>query len=146
MNRVRIWPVLLVLVPLPGCNAPGKGSSDFTKAVVERAVYKDGGPVFDPSGMAKMERRTITDRDTVAKLASFFPRVGQGKESGIAGGWTAGYWVKFDRADGGGTVNVTVNHKATTWSEGKGDWDAQPGLQEFLDKLFAESADGSTEK
>jgi hypothetical protein len=143
MKAVRIGVVLLVLGPLVGCN---KGAPDFTKAVVGRPVTRNGMPVFDAAGVGKKEERAVTDRDTVAKLASFFPGVARGKVSMSAGGWKAGYWVKFDRADGGPPVKVTVNHKADTWSEGNGDWDAEPGLKEFLDKLFTDGGDGATEK
>jgi hypothetical protein len=137
VRRRQFGALLLVLGVMSGCPAPRMSSAVFTRAVVERPVYEDGRPVFDASGMAKLERKTFSDPDTVRELASFFPGVGQGKESRIAGGWKAGYWVKFDRADGS-TVNVTVNPKATTWSETRGDWDAEPGLKEFLDRLFTE--------
>jgi hypothetical protein len=137
--------LLLLLAPLVGCHAPGTGAADFTRATVERQVVQDGKPVFDPSGMVRMERKTISTREEVAKLVSFFPGMGQGKESGIAGGWRPGYWVKLTRSDGG-SVNVTVNDDASVWSEGHGDWKAQPGLKGYLDRLLAEGGDQATGK
>jgi hypothetical protein len=129
--------VLLALGALAGCPARDPGAAAFVKAVVERPVLKDGQPVFDEAGLARMERKTVTDRDAVAKLASFFSGVGEGKQSSIAGGWKGGYWVKFERADGK-SVNVTVNDRGSTWSEGHGDWQAMPGLKEYLDQLLAD--------
>ena len=139
MNLTRLAPVpVLVAGLLLGCPGCAKDVA-FSKAVVERRVFKDGQPVLDASGKGKTERVTVTDPAEVARLASFFPGVGRGNTSGIAGGWIAGYSIKLDRADSGGTVNVTVNPDATTWSEGKGDWDAKPGLKEYLDKLVADA-------
>jgi hypothetical protein len=133
LNPTRLGLVLVpgLLLACPGCTK----EVTFSKAVVERRVVKDGQPVLDASGRGKTERVTVADREQVARLASFFPGVGRGRDSGIAGGWKAGYSITFDRADGGGTVNVTVNPAATTWSERQGDWDAKPGLKEYLDKL-----------
>ena len=138
MNPTRFSPVLVpaLLLACSGCAR----DVTFSKAVVERRVFKDGQPVLDASGKGKTESVTVTDPAEVARLASFFPRVGQGYRSGSAGGWIAGYAIKLDRAGGSGTVNVTVNPEATTWSEGQGDWDAKPGLKEFLDQLV-EGAD-----
>jgi hypothetical protein len=146
LNPARLR-LVLVLVPgllltCPGCTK----DVTFSKAVVERRVFKNGQPVMDASGRGKTERVTVSDRDEVARLASFFPGVGRGSKSGIAGGWKAGYSIVFDRADGGGTVNVTVNPEATTWSEVHGDWDAKPGLKEYLDKLFEDGTKADEKK
>jgi hypothetical protein len=145
VKRVTVGLLALVVGPLAGCVSHGTGAADSMKAVVERQVFEDGKPVFDPSGMVRMERKTITDRDEVAKLVAFFPGVGRGKESAIAGGWRPGYWVKLTRADGG-SANVTVNDDATVWSEGHGDWKAQPGLKEHLDRLLAGGGDQAAGK
>jgi hypothetical protein len=134
MRRVQIG---LVAGLLLGCQSFTKDTSPLVKAVVERPVVREGRPVFDEGGMVRMERKTITAREELDRLASFFPGVGEGKHSGIAGGWKAGYWVKFERADGK-SVQLTVNHQGTTWSEGQGDWDAPPGLKEHLDRLLVD--------
>jgi hypothetical protein len=143
LSTTRLGTVL-ALVPALLLACPGCGRDvSFSKEVVERRVFKDGQPVLDASGKGKVERVTVTDPAEVARLASYFPRVGQGYRSGSAGGWIAGYSIKLDRA-GGGTVNVSVNPETTTWSEGQGDWDAKPGLKEYLDQLVegAGKADG----
>ena len=137
-GRTRLL-VLLALGALPGCPHPPKEPAAFVRAVVERPVTRDGRPVFDEGGLVRMERRTVTDREAIATLASFFPGIGQGKESPAAGAWRAGYWVKFERADGR-SVTVTVDGDAREWSEGHGDWRAGPGLKEYLDGLLAAGA------
>src|SRR5260370_792650 len=116
-----------------GCNSPGK--PEFDKAVVERPVVKDGKIVFDKDGKAKMEVRTITGRAEIEKLASFFPEMGQGKESSIAGAWKAAYTVRFER-DKGEPLTIRTDYKCQQWSEGRGDWEAQSGLKDFMDDLF----------
>ncbi len=141
-----VWLVLaLALVPAAGCARPTSSARGFTKAVVERPVAEEGRPVFDEAGLVRMERRTVTDPGQVAALAAYFPGVGEGRVSPSAGGWKAGYWVKFERADGS-SVTVTVDGDGRSWSEGRGDWHAAPRLKERLDAILAEPAGHTTAK
>jgi hypothetical protein len=131
-----------------GCSGPVK--LVFDKAVVQRPLIKDGKMVFDSDGKAKMEVSTITDREEVAKLAAFFPGMGQGKESSIAGGWKAGYTVRFER-DKGDPLTIRTDDQCLMWSEGQGDWKPKAGLKAFMDDLFKkerpkrDGGDGSNE-
>lgn len=120
MKRIALF--LAILMFVFGCEGCSKETPKFEKAQVERLLPQDAKATT-----------TITDGDTVAQLASYFPGLAQGKESSIAGGWKAGYIVTFKPVQGN-PVKVHVHPEGKTWSEGKGDWKAKPGLKEYLDK------------
>jgi hypothetical protein len=105
-----------------GCG-PDKEVPAFEKVEVERIL-----PV------ASKTKTTITDGGVVAKIASFFPGVGQGKKSGTAAHWKAAYRLTFVPAEGGSVV-VWVDSSGEAWNESQGDWTARPGLKAFLDSL-----------
>lgn len=80
------------------------------------------------------------DAASANRLATFFPQFGTGKDSGIAGTWMPTVEVDFTAADG------TVTHVASNfdvWSEGRGDWPSQPGLEAFVSSIRREAERGS---
>lgn len=79
----------------------------------------------------------ISDRDQLRQLLAFFPGVGEGKQSNRFGMWKRGALIRFTREDGS-TLAVSVNPKLTRWTEGGGDWPAEPGLGEFLQRCFGD--------
>lgn len=80
---------------------------------------------------------TITDRETVNQLASYFPGVGTDWWSLRAGGWVAVADMTFRRDDG---RIVKVSSDCESWSEDSGDRSVKAGLKEFLDRLYKEHA------
>jgi RNA polymerase sigma factor (sigma-70 family) len=102
-------------------------SPGFTRA--EIALNPD-----DP-GKPPKKFKAIIDRVVVAKLAGFFPGVGTGRESPIAGGWIPVASIKFVRQDGKAPVTVNIAPGFDLWSEGPGDWKTKPGLQAFIEQL-----------
>lgn len=130
MKRMAL--ALVLVVPLVGCNARTPKTPVFEKVELERLLPLN----------AKGET-TIHDPETISKLAAHFPELGSGKSSYIAGGWKAAYRLRFFPTEGG-PHKVTVDSKGELWSEGNGDWRAQRGLKEFLDKLFVKEEDKRT--
>jgi RNA polymerase sigma factor (sigma-70 family) len=102
-------------------------SPEFDRAEVTVDLLKQ-----DPPGK---RAKTLTDRAEIAKLVTFFPGVGTGREAPIAGGYVPVARVKLERK-GGPTITVQIAPAYEFWSEGKGDWKAKPGLKAHLDQLF----------
>jgi hypothetical protein len=69
------------------------------------------------------------DAASANRLATYFPQLGRGQTSGIAGAWMSSVEVDFKAADGAIT-NVASNFEV--WSEGSGDWATQPGLEAYI--------------
>ncbi len=115
-----------------GCGGPAKDGPRFDKIEVERLSPRGG----------RDKAIVVTDRETLAQIAGFFPGVGQGKKSDIAGGWRPGYRLKFVPAEGA-PILVSVDPDGKVWSEGhgNGDWQAKTGLKKYLDDLLARNAD-----
>jgi RNA polymerase sigma factor (sigma-70 family) len=128
----------------PDPPAKGEGPADrpalsFESAELEQTLSPSGG-IYFPSRRAKL----LTPAGA-ARLASFFPGLGEGKRSAVATGWKAGLTVTFRLAGatapggpGQRVIDVRANPALTTWTEdqNKGDWAVKPGLAEFLDDLF----------
>jgi hypothetical protein len=129
MRRIILASVTAVCVL--GCGRPDKEGPAFTKVEIQRLLPLDS-----------RAETTINDPATVAKLAAFFPNVGRGAKSDIAGGWAAGYRLRFKPAEGE-PVEVRVDSDGKVWTEGRGngDWKAKPGLKEFLDGLLKKKQD-----
>ncbi|HET6881311.1 MAG TPA: hypothetical protein VFI31_14210, partial [Pirellulales bacterium] len=96
------------------------------------------GAVVTIRDYAPTRSTKITLDATLANhLATFFPQLGTGKKSRIAGTWMPTVEVQFMAAEG------TVTHVASTfdvWSEGNGDFAAQPGLEAYVSSLRREAA------
>jgi hypothetical protein len=124
----RIILVVAASVCVFGCGRPDKKEPAFVKVEIQRLLPLD----------SKAET-TINDPAAIAKLAAFFPSVGRGAKSDIAGGWKAAYRLTFKPAEGD-PVEVRVDSDGKVWTEGRGngDWKAKPGLKEHLDGLLKE--------
>lgn len=88
------------------------------------------GAVLTVRDYAPIRSTKITlDAASANHLAGFFPQLASGKKSRIAGAWMPTVEVQFQAADG------AVTHVASNfdvWSEGRGDWAAQPGLEAYV--------------
>jgi RNA polymerase sigma factor (sigma-70 family) len=122
----------------------------FESAELEQVTDRVGGIYLPP------RRLKLLTPAGAARLASFFPGLGEGKQAPTAAGWKAGLTVRFQTAPSSTVriqtappsvagitrerrvLEVRVNPALTTWTEGQGDWAVKPGLAEFLDELFRE--------
>lgn len=68
------------------------------------------------------------------KLISFFPEMGRGRRGGPPAGWKALAKIRFETVNGPITVSVPIN-PIDVWSEGNGDWPADPALKPYLRAL-----------
>jgi RNA polymerase sigma factor (sigma-70 family) len=118
---------------LPGKEADKKDSpkTEFVKAEVKVLMGQNGHLRETPLQF------TLADPKQIARLAEFFPEMGKGKVSNEAAGWKAGIQIQFHRAKGD-PLKVNVHWEGEVWSEGRGDWDAKPGLWKYLAALIAE--------
>jgi hypothetical protein len=105
-----------------------KGTS-FVRVEVTRYYDADKNRV-EPS------TKVIDQPDAIKTLLAFFPGVGTGRESFIAGGWKTGVEVKMIRADGS-THQVTSDHGYSVWSEGCGDFRLNGSFRDYISTLFA---------
>jgi RNA polymerase sigma factor (sigma-70 family) len=80
-------------------------------------------------------RVNVTELETIAKLAKFFPEMDQGKTGGTPAPWKAGIALTFTRASRK-PHRVNVHWDGVTWSEGSGDWKAKPGLRALVNELL----------
>lgn len=80
--------------------------------------------------------KVTLDAASANRLATFFPQLGTGKKSRIAGAWMPTVEVNFKAADGAVT-HVMSNFEV--WSEGRGDWAAQPGLEVYVSSIRHEA-------
>lgn len=129
MRRISL--VVAASVGLLGCGRPDKEGPTLVKVEIQRLLPLN----------SKAET-TIDDRAAVAKLAAFFPNVGRGAKSDIAGGWVARYRLTFKPAEGE-PIEVRVDSDGKVWTEGRGngDWKAKPGLKDHLDGLLKKEAE-----
>jgi hypothetical protein len=114
---------------LHGCTASSENASNNIKFVRAEVCY-----YFTPSGRRIPDRKQpITDPATVQRLVSFFPGVGEGRESDTAGGWEASVRIRLLADDG---KTVTISSDFDDWSEGKGDWKVHGDLGALIADLF----------
>jgi hypothetical protein len=124
MGMKKIILTMSMVAPLLGCGGRNEETPVFDKVEIERLLPQNA-----------KGKITITDRETTAKLAAYFPEMGRGKHSDIAAGWKAAYRLTFIPANGD-PMKISVDSEGEAWSEGRGDWKAKPGLKEYLDGLF----------
>ena len=82
----------------------------------------------------------ITDTNTIERVLSFFPGVGQGKASPDAGGWESEVEVVLTRLDG---RSVVIRSDFESWSEGPGDWPVKGNLKSYVEHLLADKGIGN---
>jgi len=116
--------LLITALALPGCTKP----MDMTTAVIEVTIW----PPTDP---LKKVNITLTDKNEVDKLASFFPHVGEGRKSSMAAGWIAAVTIQFTSSDGR-TATVHSDPNGELWSEGRGDWPMDPEFKKHIKTLL----------
>jgi len=122
------WSIILCLLILCGCTQP-KSTITYKEA---RLLFNNG-----PDNQ-RLRGKTIivTDPQTVLKLLSFFPRMGQGRSSNIVAGCASRVSIVFvDEA--GKEVKVASNYDV--WSEGDGDWPMDPGFSSYISDLLKDN-------
>jgi hypothetical protein len=86
----------------------------------------------DARGQVKKGPTVIRDAKRIDQLKTFFPQLGSGKRSRIAGAWKSLAVCDFE-AEGGTKVQVHTNYRQ--WSVGDGDWPVNGDLSAYLDQL-----------
>ena len=114
--------VVLTLSILSGCSKPPK---NWTRAHID--VYKDPA-----CGIAEVST-TLTDPKEVQELSTFFPHLGEHRHSPHNFGWVFKMQVVFTADDG---TTVTVRTDYWEWSEGNGDWETDPKLNDYVSALL----------
>ena len=79
----------------------------------------------------------------VQKLAGYFPQMGRGGTGEAAGSWMALAEITFATADGRTVVVSVPANPIDVWSEGQGDWPADPELKRYLRSLADRHRAGS---
>lgn len=82
-------------------------------------------------------KKTLKQPENVARLAQFFPQMGQGKESDTAAGWEAFAAIHFFYMNGAES-RITVSFDLDTWSEGKGDWPLSEKFAPYFLRLLSD--------
>jgi hypothetical protein len=116
---------------LAGCSDQSE-ETKFVEAVIE--TY------YDAQRQSKEIKRTIQNPEEVRKLASFFPRMGEGKESDEAAAEEAFGTITFTRKSGE-PIRVSVSHSLDAWSEGQGDWPLSKDFEPYFLRLLQEDGD-----
>jgi len=116
---------LIVCLALYYRNLQGAKPMNYANGVL---TVRDYAPVHST--------KITLDAASANRLAAFFPQLGTGSRSRIAGAWMPTVEVDFKAADGKVT-HVMSNFEV--WSEGRGDWAAQPGLEAHVTELRREA-------
>ena len=93
----------------------GRTMPKFNKAKITR-YFKTS------EGVPQTNSTEITDPKQLRRLTSFFPGLGEGKESPTAATYKPYARIELSRSDGQ-KLTVIVDPEFTCWSEGQGDWD-----------------------
>ena len=101
-------------------------ATDMASAAITFHVDENGN-------RSKGDLLQVNDPQVLARLASFFPEMGQGKKSNRAGAWMPSVTIRFLKKDGT-AITIVVDQKEA-WSEGKGDWNVQGDLKTYLKEL-----------
>jgi len=115
---------------LIGSLGPPEDASAFISAkVVQRQLV----------GVEIKEKTVVvTDAEQIARLASFFPGLGQGRAPLPPAGWVGRVFVTFTRNDGT-TLEILSTYER--WSAlRKGDWPVKGDLKSFIEALFSAPA------
>jgi RNA polymerase sigma factor (sigma-70 family) len=113
----------------PGDAVKGKPPVGFRKAEIVVSL-SEKADLLDPP-----LQFSVTKPETIAKLTKFFPEMDQGKTGGTPALWKAGIAITFTRANGK-PHRVNVHWDGVTWSEGSGDWKAEPGVRALVNELL----------
>jgi hypothetical protein len=112
-------------------------------------------PDMKPTTFSKVEIRTVapgrtyakrvlvTQPETLQRVLAFFPRVGSGHRSSIAGFWISAVEVECFREDGT-SVTASIDPDFRYWTEGKGDWPLREGFEALLTELLPGGTKGVT--
>jgi hypothetical protein len=107
----------------------GKTVGDLTKAVITRRNARGEKP--------KEYHDTVREPQTLKRLASFFPGLGQGKTSPVAGPKPDLARIEFFQA-GGKAFTVRVDGQLDVWSEGRGNWALAPEFRDVFVGLLGD--------
>ena len=98
----------------PAANPETEESAAAFSKVVIHAYY-------DSRGADDRREITISNPKEIARLASFFPGLGEGRESPEAAASEAYGKLRFVK-NTGAEQRVSASFEFDTWSEGEGDW------------------------
>jgi hypothetical protein len=74
----------------------------------------------------------VRDAEAIKKLQAFFPQLGSGKKSRVAGAWKPRALCVFVAEDG---ARTKVSTTFALWSTGDGDWWVNGDLASYLGEL-----------
>ena len=127
---------LIALLALVGVALQGGCGPEPPRVTgAEVTLFEDAG-----GGLLTVEqalRFEVTRAADVQKLAGYFPQMGRGGTGGDSAGWMALAEITFATADGRTVVVSVPANPIYVWSEGQGDWPADPGLKRYLRSLAA---------
>ncbi len=121
---------MCVLLPLSGCS----------KRTVPNFVRAEVTIRFPTDANLELGTKVVTDAEKVKRLAAFFPGVGEGRSSSMAGGWTADGTIEFFPSNGK-SISVAFDSCFEYWSEypqGDGDWPLADEFRSYLVELMKE--------
>ncbi|MEX1229643.1 MAG: hypothetical protein WEB58_05365 [Planctomycetaceae bacterium] len=117
-----------------GCTAE---QSPIVKATVTRS-YSLEDKNADRQLLRPVAVTVVSDPNEAARLASFFPDLGHGRESRRAGPWIQFADIQFERANGE-KLSVRVDPHLVDWTEGHGDWPIAQGFGPYFLTLLREA-------
>lgn len=119
-----------------------RNSDDFGKKQPARQFVKVKITRYykTPEGAPQQDSREITDPKEVNRLASFFPGLGEKRESDYGSGWLKSADIWFYR-DAENSVRISVAPALDTWAEGNGEWPVHgpKKFQTYFRTLFAKN-------
>jgi hypothetical protein len=112
------------LASAKSANSPS-AEGQFVNAVITRYLSYEGRPIQPVTTV-------ITKPSELENLSSYFPQMGQGKKSAVAGGWIAFATIEFHRKGTPKSLIARVDPSFELWTEGKGDWPLKAGLRDYF--------------
>lgn len=104
-------------------------ASELSSAIVQIRVDENGEFLT-----RKAAEIPVTDPAIVNELLAFFPHVGTGRSSTVAGGWYPGAMVRVYKQDGS-ELRIFIHPQMNYWHEMQGDWPLHPKFRDFVRRL-----------
>lgn len=96
---------------------PAEAGANYVEARITTYSSLEPDPV---DRRLETRTRTVAEPETVDRLASHFPGMGEGRESDIGGGWIRFAEIRFVRPDGGAD-DLSISLGLGAWAEGDGE-------------------------